>query len=272
MKLAYTVATREVESRVLAWQGDVAEVAAALKGMGYDGVELFVRDPAEAESARVEKILRGEGLAVAAVGTGPVAVEDGLTFTAESAEVRRRAVERAGAVVEFAARWGAQVNIGKLRGNVGAGGERAGWRDEGLQAVCRRAEALGITVTLEPQHRGIIDNVHTVGEALAVARRLGCPNLQVMADTFHMEREETEPWEAVLAKAGEALRHVHLADVGRRVPGAGTIDFAGLARTLGGLGYEQFLTVEVAQEPDSAAAARAAAEFWFRLMGGEAER
>lgn len=265
MKLAFTVATPEVTGRTLAWTGPVDAIARALADLGFAGAELFVRDPAQFDAEAVARALADNGLSVAAVGTGPAAVDDRLSFTAPSPEARDAAVRRTCAIVDFAERFGAQVNIGKLRGNTQGSPQASAWRDDAFRAVCSHAAQRGVIITLEPQHRGIIDNLNSTKEAIEWIDALALPNLRLMLDSFHMQVEDPDLPGSLLA-AGRLLHHIHLSDTLRLPPGLGEIDFPVFLRTLRSLGYDRYLTVEIEQKPDSPTAAALAASHLKGLL------
>lgn len=264
MNYAYPLATPEIDRPLLALAGEPARACAQLRAIGYNGVELFVRDPTAFDSSALLRAVDDEGLEVAAIGTGPVAVHDGLTFA--DARTHAAAVDRTRHIVDFAAAAGAQVNIGKLRGDLGAAApaEAAARRDDAFRAVCAHAAALGVEITLEPQNRSVVDNLNRTAESLAWLRALAVPNLRLMLDTFHQHQEDPCPIASLVA-AREVLRHVHFADVGRRPPGSGGIDFATYLAVLRSLGYDGYATVEIAQAPDSLTAARRSLE-WLRTI------
>lgn len=264
MKYAFPLSTPEIDTPLLALSGNPARACALLREAGYDGVELFVRDPAAFDRGAVLRAVRAAGLQVAAIGTGPVAVIDRLTFASETSH--QAAVERTRRIVDFAAEAGAQVNVGKLRGDLGATDPTAAAsrRDEGFLKVCAHAASVGVEITLEPQNRSVVDNLNDTAASLAWVRRLGLPNLRLMLDTFHQHLEDPSPIAALVA-AAPLLRHVHFADVGRRPPGAGGIDFATYVAVLQALAYDGFITIEIAQNPDGPTAARRAIA-WLRAL------
>jgi len=89
---------------VLSWQPTRFEAAAAvedleraleqLRGLGYQGVELAIRDPAAVPVERLRALLARSGLRVPAIGTGQAWVEEGLSLTHPDPEVRRAALAR----------------------------------------------------------------------------------------------------------------------------------------------------------------------------------
>ncbi|MDI1251241.1 MAG: sugar phosphate isomerase/epimerase [Lacunisphaera sp.] len=267
MKLSYPVATPEVRAAILGFKGSPAEVFPALRDLGYTAIEPFIGDPAGFDQDAWIAAVQRSGLTVAAVGTGPVVFDHKLTFTDANPDVRRAAIERAQAVVRFSAQFGAQVNIGKLRGDLIAGDHARchDWMRAALTEVCATAADLGVTVTLEPQNRTIINNLNTTAESLACLGALTLPNLRLMLDVFHMHQER-EDLIVSLTSARDVLMHMHFADTERRAPGDGTLDFNAIIAQLRSFGYNRCLTVEIRQQPDSLSAARRSATYLLPLL------
>lgn len=103
-------------SQVTAIQGDIAQTLAQIRQVGYEGVEFLVCDPASIDVAALEKAVKDQGLDVPAVCTGEVYGEAGLSFADLDAGRRQQARGRMKAVMAFAQRFGAAVNVGRLRG------------------------------------------------------------------------------------------------------------------------------------------------------------
>jgi sugar phosphate isomerase/epimerase len=264
MRLAYPIATPEVRSGILGMKGPLTGVLPALRDAGYDGIEPFVADPEKFDAEAWAREVERSGLAVVAVGTGPCVSDDGLTFTSRNEAVRRAAVERAKAVVHFAALLRSQANIGKLRGEISSEqpAQSWAWMREAFAEVCDEAAKHGVVVTLEPQSRGIINNLNTTKAALEFVAEMRRPNFRLMLDTFHMEAEGEDIAAGIRAvAASDQLLHMHVADTARKVPGAGSIDFRAVLGALRSVGFDRGVTVEVKQEPDMLGAAQSAAAF-----------
>jgi D-psicose/D-tagatose/L-ribulose 3-epimerase len=102
-----------------------------------------------------------------------------------------------------------------------------------------RAEAAGITIAIEPLSTGEDNFITSVPQGADYVDAIGHPNIQLLADFFHMF-EEDEPLENIVA-AGPRLKHTHLADLGRVAPGfakAGEADFQGFYRALRAAKYD----------------------------------
>jgi sugar phosphate isomerase/epimerase len=246
-KFAFTVNTPDTRAKALAWSGDLETVCMKLRGMGYDGVELFVRDPRELDPEKFRQILGNTGLAVAAVGTGQVLAEDNLYFAHDDAAVRGEAVARVASAIDFAAELQSQVNIGKIRGDIQGSEKKAAWMDGAFRELEAHARSKGVMMTIEPQHRFGCDNLNTTRQALDWLRMMNLPNLKLMLDVFHMQIEDADT-AASFVEAADMFIHVHFADTNRGAPGTGSIDFSQVLKILKALRYERFITMEIKQK------------------------
>jgi 5-keto-L-gluconate epimerase len=259
LKLAYTVATPDTTtSPMLAFRGDLDGVFGELAGLGYDGVELMLRDPAALDGPAIAQLVRAHGLTVAAFGTGQVAEEDKLSLLAPEASARAAAVERLQAVLRFAGPFGAPVVVGRFRGSVPRGVSREeglDWLATGLTTAAATAREVGVPIVIEPQNRFNTNVIFTVMEGVELIERVGSEWVTVLGDTFHMNIEEvsmTTPW----LTAGRHLRHVHFGDSNRLAPGRGHLNFPEIVAALAAARYDGFVSLEIVQQGDSARAAR----------------
>jgi sugar phosphate isomerase/epimerase len=114
-----------------------------------------------------------------------------------------------------------------------------------LEEVGRYAEKLETTLVLEPINRYETRFFHTLDEAIGICKEVGIPNLKILADTFQMSIEERNIAESI-RRAGDYIRHVHLSDSGRLLPGYGNIDFKAVFAALKEIGYEGYMALECA--------------------------
>jgi sugar phosphate isomerase/epimerase len=95
-----------------------------------------------------------------------------------------------------------------------------------------------ITICIEPLNAREDNLICSVAHGAKIVDEVAKPSIRLLADFYHM-MEENEPLENVVA-AGGRLRHTHLADIGRVVPGtaeSGEADFKGFFRALKDAGY-----------------------------------
>ncbi len=102
------------------------------------------------------------------------------------------------------------------------------------------AEPRQLQIALEPQNYTDTKWLHTVPEALDVAREINRPSVHVMADFFHM-RLNDEPLDD-LVTAGPSLIHGHIAEPGRGRPQTTPADHAAFFATLRKANYRGRVT------------------------------
>lgn len=263
MKLAFTVATPDTaDHTMLALRGELGQSFELLARLGYQGVELMVRDPANLDPTGIRTLAADQELAIAAVSTGQLRKEDGLQLCHVDPVPRARAVDRTKQVVDFTAAVGArQVNIGTLRGQLPTGSERAGALDAAaisLSGLLDYAQARNVSIAIEPQNRFVINWLNSVEETLSWLGGFSHSNLSLLFDAYHALFEERSVI-ASLIRAFPRLSHVQVADSNRLAPGSGQFNFGELVRVLNALGYQEFVSVEILQQPTGAEAAAAAA-------------
>jgi len=271
MKLSLVVSVDETAFDAVAVRGSWTDGIRMAADLGYDGVELAVRDPAQINANAVARTLRDARLHVPAIGTGQAYLKDGLSLSHDDEGIRARAIERMETHVRLAAQFGSMVIVGLLRGRIR--GDRAA-TDARLDGALRRLLPIAVRervpILFEPINRYETDYLGTIDDVLTVIRRHSSPALGVLADTFHMNIEEMS-LEAALRLAGGRLRHIHAADSNRWAPGWGHLDFSSIVRTLREVGYDGYLSAEILPRPDPLSAARQAATFLRPLVKGSSE-
>jgi sugar phosphate isomerase/epimerase len=258
IRTSIVLSTHQARFNAVAFKGNFQENVRTIAALGYDGVELAIRDPSLIDADAVLATLGEHGLTVPAIGTGQAWGEEGLSFTDPDASVREAAIRRVCDHVPFAARTGGVIIIGLLRGIVRAGvaQEQAyRWMVGALQRCAAEAERGGARLALEPINRYETTLINSVPECLALIEEVGSDRLGVLADTFHMNIEDVSITGS-LRQAGSHLFHVHLADSNRWYPGAGHIDFWTVLRTLEAMGYRGYVSIEAMPEPDAETCAR----------------
>jgi sugar phosphate isomerase/epimerase len=130
----------------------------------------------------------------------------------------------------------------------------AGDREVLLEALWRLGEVAaraGVHILLEPLNRYEDHMVNRLDQAAELAQATGLNSVQVGADTFHMNIEETDPLQALRDNA-HRLGHVQLSDSNRLEPGAGHLDWGAHLRCLEKIGYDGFLAFESRMSGDPA--------------------
>ena len=118
--------------------------------------------------------------------------------------------------------------------------------------ICKYAANRNVTVILEPINRfeGYPGFMNSLVGAVKVVNEIGVANLGVLGDLFHMNIEDVSICDAIRA-AGKTLRHIHLADSNRQLPGTGHINFKAVLRTLTGIGFSGYMSLDcIPPKPD----------------------
>lgn len=267
-KTSMAISPEPAKFAPLLFAGDWERGLETAAELGYDAVEVSLRDPQTEVVKKLGKAVRGSGLAVSAVATGQSYYNDGLSPTSPDPTIRARLLGRMKGHVDFAAPWGALVIIGGVRGTFeGEPQTHAAQRQRAVDAIGGYAEyarSQGVSLAIEPINRYETNFINTVEEALEFIAEVGAENLVVLTDTFHMNIQEVSIAKS-FERAGEQLGYVHFADSNRRAAGQGHIDFHELASVLRKSGYDGYICAEILPLPDSRTAAKLAIDYFRSL-------
>lgn len=260
MKLCYQVATPDVEisPAVTAFQGSLEKSFSTLSQLGYDGVELMTLNPGKLDWENVKNTATEYGLKIALVCTGEIFGQLGISFTDPESNVRKEAISRVYEIIDFAGYLGANINIGRVRGqykeNISKK-QTEEWALEAFQMISAYAAPKNVQIALETVTIMQTNFINTLEEAKQMVENVNMKNFRLMMDVFHMNIEEPNLLKAICDYSPYNI-HVHLADNNRRYPGACGLDFAKIINTFKEVGYDGFFCTEIFQLPDQETAAR----------------
>lgn len=225
--------------------------------LGFDAIELFTPSADALDAQELEMLLNRYGLKLAAVGTGAGKVIQGLTLTDPDATIRGRAVSFISEMIEFGARFGAPAIIGSMQGSITSGGNRdetLAWLAEGLETLGEKAASAGVFLIYEPLNRYETNLFNTLKSGAGFLETLKTTEVKLLADLFHMNIEEADMAESILAH-GRHIGHVHFADSNRNPIGSGHTPMEPVARALKEINYSGYISAEAFPWPDPDAAA-----------------
>ena len=245
---------------MFAMRGPLEQSFATLQRLGYDGAELMVRDVSQLQAASIKALAAAHNLEIRAVSTDQLRKEDGLSLSDADDARRELAIARTRAVIDFASEFGAQVNIGTLRGHLPAHNSRQEAVDrarDSIKDLAIYAHEKGVAIALAPQCRFVINWLNTVAETIEFIRSMNTRHVRMLFDLYHAGMEEPSVF-ASLIVAKDRISWIQVSDSNRRAPGMGHVNFGDVIRVLQALGYNGYVSVECLPVPDPAIAAEAA--------------
>jgi sugar phosphate isomerase/epimerase len=269
IRLCHTVATPDTaDPDMLALRGPFEENFLVLQRCGYDAAELMVRDPSHLNASAIARSARDHGLTIPAVSTGQLRKEDGLSLSNPDDVSRRKVVDRTRSVLDFAAEFGAIVNIGTLRGHLPPLGPD---REQAMEAARLSFRELlshagpAARIAVEPQCRYVINWLNTVDSAVAWTAQFQDDRLGILFDLYHAMLEE-DSVHAALIRSRSRTFWMQVADTNRLAPGRGSWNFGETIRILDALRYDGFLSVECVPDANPKRSAADAAAHLRRTL------
>ena len=212
---------------------------------GFDGIEVPILDPAAFEADAVARECDRVGLARTAVANVP----RGSSLASADAGERQRARDHVAACIKVARDIGAEVLAGPMYTPVGflTGTRRTPeewkWAVDSWQQLSSVVEAAGIEIGIEPLNRFETYFLNIAADAARLCDEIGCPRIGILVDTFHANIEE-KSIEAALRAAGPHLKHLHVCENDRGIPGSGHVAWGEFFCTVAALGYDRWMTIE----------------------------
>jgi D-psicose/D-tagatose/L-ribulose 3-epimerase len=227
------------------WVRSDAAIVDHVAAMGLDAIEVPLMDLDEVEPLEIRERCEDAGISVL--------TSTALSFRSDPSSadlrVRQRARDELVRCVEVAAEMGAPLLSGVIYGALG------GALDERptpvhyersaavLRDVLAHAKACGVGLAIEPINRYETFLVNTVAQAHELAELVGDDALGLHLDAYHMNIEEDEFYRPVL-EAVPRLRHFHLSESHRGIPGRGTVDWYSIFRALRDGEYDGYVGLE----------------------------
>lgn len=240
------------DSKPAILRGDMEAMAETARIIGYDAIELHIRNPLNYKAHALRKAADDQGLSFCAISTGLELLSNGLSLISDDPSVRSAAVRRLREHIDLAAVLDCLVVIGSMRANIDDPRQRPryeGYLTEALLSLAEYARTRGVGLVFESIMRYINNYLNTVPETSDYLRRLNQPNLNLHIDTHSMIVEDPD-LPAAIRYCRQNLGYVHFSDSNRRYPGGGNIDFKSIMKTLKEIGYRGTVACECVPWPD----------------------
>ena len=234
-----------------------------LREQGYSGVELNLSIDDPEVLSRIADTIHEERLQLAAVGTGLIYLDRGLSFTNPDAMKREKAVGIVKELIRFAAAERAIVIIGMVRGASTGDAATVDLFRQNLLECDKIAAECEVSLALEAINRYETPLLNTASDVAEVIHGAGLTATGILLDTFHMNIEERSLDETI-RKYRKMIAHFHIADSDRWPPGHGHLKVEDQLTLLGELGYDGWVSAETLPRPSNEEAVRQTAVFLRR--------
>lgn len=244
------------------WRGFEESIKKAAV-MGYDGVELALKQADEIDPGRLAAYLKKYNMEVSAITTGRIFAEKNLYMTAKAEKKRVELVNGFFEMIKTMSCFTDKINIGRCRGYIETGENRTETEERFIQTmriICDYAKPYGMDILIEPVNRYECNFINTIPEASEIINKIGRKNCGIHADLFHMNIEEVN-MEDSLMKYKEQIKYVHVADSNRYAPGMGHINFRSIFETFQKMDYRDWISVEILPFLDPDEMARKSIDF-----------
>ncbi len=231
-----------------------------LKATGYDGVEIPLFEGEVGHYRALGRKLADIGLECTGIGVMP---GGGKSAVSESAVEREAGLDHLKWLIDCTDALGGKLIAGPYHQPLGEFSGKPPSEAEKLRVAevhnraARYAAGAGIEMAVEPLNRFECYFLNTAAAAADLVARVGEANYGYLYDTFHFNIEENSV-AGVIEQTASAIKHVHISENNRGVPGAGHIDFDAVFRALRKVGYDGWMTIEAfgSAMPDLAAATK----------------
>ena len=217
------------------------------KELGFDIYEIGVEDPSSFDPAYVKQEADMAGIQINICGAfGPE-----RDISSDDSRYRDKGMEYIRTLIDMASVFGSPYVAGPMYAATGKAGmaseeERKRQRSyavDNLRDLAGYAATKGIRLALEPLNRFETDFLNTVDQGVELLDEIGCDNVGLLLDTFHMNIEEKSLGQAI-RRAGSRLFDFHACSNDRGTPGQDHIDWDEISKALRDVGYDGAVVIE----------------------------
>ena len=112
-----------------------------------------------------------------------------------------------------------------------------------LRELAKYARDYNVELLIEPLNRYSTPVCSEADDAKYIIDQINQENVGMLLDTFHMNIEEDSIHNAII-RSNTMLKHVHISDNNRKMPGLAHIDFKSIIVALKKIKYSKYLTFE----------------------------
>jgi D-psicose/D-tagatose/L-ribulose 3-epimerase len=212
---------------------------------GFDGFEVPVFSPSRIIAASIRRALAENELECLVCTILPAQINP----IDPDRSARKRAIQHLRECIHLTAALGAKRMGGPVYAPVGyltkmrPTQEEWNWAVECFQSLKDELAKCDVTLALEPLNRFETFFLNTAADAVRLCEEIHDSRIGVLLDTFHTNIEEKDVARTFQA-TGAHLKHIHVCENDRGIPGTGHVDFRGISNALSAISYDGWLTIE----------------------------
>ena len=222
-----------------------------LKGIGYDGVEVFLAEPNRASYDELAAFAKSIDIEVnGCLGVGPE--QDAIS---EEPKIRQAALDKLKEAIDNIHAAGGKTICGPFHSAFANFSRNAPQPDEYersaevLRAAGDYAQQAGVILTPESLNRFECYLCNTMAQNRHLVDLVDHPHVRGMFDSHHANIEE-KSFTTAIETIGPVLGHVHISENDRGTPGDGHIDFEEIFTALAKADYSGYYTIEAFSRDD----------------------
>ena len=217
-----------------------------IKDWGFDGVEIPLDDMTMEDAHIYAKELKNLGLEATGIVSMSAAVGDPIspdkTLRDNAVNIMTNCIDKAEVLGIHVIAGPLYQGLGRFTGK-GPTEQEKQYCVEYFKKVTPYAASREVLLAGEAINRFETYFVNTVEQACEIIDRVDSPYLGLHVDTFHGNIEELNICDA-WRKAGSRIKHVHISENTRGIPGTGNAVKKEIFDTLNEIGYDNWLTIE----------------------------
>jgi D-psicose/D-tagatose/L-ribulose 3-epimerase len=216
-----------------------------IKEVGFDSMDINLRNT----DLDFAKVLRKKSEKLNLILTGGGSLPKGKEIISQDKEKRLEAIEYIKELIRKAYELGATLYHGLYYATAGVFAGRGPTEEEfeysaeGMIKVANYAKQYGISLGLEPANRYENYMINIVEDALKLVNAINEPNVGLLLDTYHMNIEEKDMYEAIVSAKGKII-HFHVNENDRGIPGTGHIPWDDVFKALKEINYDKIVAIE----------------------------
>ncbi len=216
-----------------------------VRSHGFDGFEVPVFAPSKIKAGPIRKALAENSLECLVCTILPA----GVNPIDRDPAVRKQARQHLIDCIQLTAELGARRMGGPVYAPVGyltksrRTRDEWSWAVECFQDLSETLDHFDVTLALEPLNRFETFFLNTAADAVKLCEEIGNRRIGILLDTFHTNIEEKNVEES-FRSTSHHLKHIHVCENDRGIPGTGHVDFIGIRNAIREINYDGWLTIE----------------------------